>query len=789
MPIDRVTVSLTTSRTHAAYLQQQVSQLMQQLNPQLAALLARYLPADTMLTEPLRVDIGTLPLRQFSWQFVPRLLAALEQALQQQEIDPTERFAVPADQDRGAADRREISNPPEEQESLRDLSGDTPGAIPLADAAPPEWSTLLRYLSNGYWPTFATVPQPVAGWALQTDATASKQQGQSGVIAQAGSRRTAQPLSGQPRTTQPLLRQRVVGQLKSTPVGVNAQAGSHSKPQPLLRQPRTTQPLLRQRVAGQLKSTPVGVNAQARSRRTAQPLLGQLHTPQLLLRQRVAGQLKNTPVGVNAQAGSRRMPQPLLRQPRTPQALLRQRVTGPLKNTPVGVNAQARSRRTAQPLLGQPRTPQPLLRQQVAGQLKSMPVGVNAQARSHSRPQPLLRQRRVGQPRIVPSGVNARARSRRTPQPLSGQPRTPQQLLRQRLAGLPAISPTERAALIGVLQLPGGRQRLLQLMTASDWRQLCALLAPAARLSTASPLALLLLLWQQSELPLLHGFSAAELRPPQPQERRELERLLTAGNPQRLLALQPWLVQQAQQPPAAALTAEVALQPEGSRRPLNEKQGWQQLLSARAQQQLARLTSTTRNAAQRPPKPPPLPEQLELHHAGLVLLWPLLPGWLRSQGLVVQADPQAPLRFSGPEAQQQAIALLDALIWQDDEGGEWRSLCSKLLCGWPLEWPLEQEWPLELAQQQAQQLEPALQALLLQLPGLKNLSLSELRQLFLQRAGTLEQQRYGWQLSVQPHPADILLRHIPWPLEQIHYSWLSEPITLNWPRPDYGAAL
>ena len=633
MPIDRVTVSLATSRKHAASLQQQVSQLMQQLNPQLAALLARYLPADAMLTAPLRLDIGTLPLSQFSSQFAPRLLAALEQVLQQLEIDPTERFAVPADQGRGTADGRVVSHNPDVQDSHRDLSGDAPGASPVVEAASPEWSTLLRYLINGYWPTFATVAQPVASGAVQPDATAFKQQGQPGANAQAGSRRTSQPFSGQRDTSQPLLRQRVVDPRKSVPVAVNAQAGS---------------------------------------RRTPQRLSGQRDRSQPLMRQRVVGQRGSAPVAVNALAGSRR---------------------------------------------------------------------------------------------------------------------TPQQLLRQRLMGQPAISPNERAVLIGALQLPGARQRLLRLMTTSDWRQLCALLAPAARLSTASPLALLLLLWQQPELPVLHGFSAAELRSPQPQEQRELERLLTADNPQPLLALQPWLAQQSQQPPAAALTAERGPQPEESQRPVNQRQGWQQRLSARAQQQLARLKPATSNASPPAPKPQPLPEQLELHHAGLVLLWPLLPGWLRSLGLVIQTEPQAPLRFSGPEAQQQAIALLDALIWQDDAGGEWRSLCSKLLCGWPLEWPLDQAWPQELARQQAQQLEPALQALLLQLPGLKNLSLPELRQLFLQRPGTLEQQRFGWQLSVQPHPADILLRHIPWPLEQIHYSWLSEPVTLNWPRPGDAFAL
>ena len=187
-------------------------------------------------------------------------------------------------------------------------------------------------------------------------------------------------------------------------------------------------------------------------------------------------------------------------------------------------------------------------------------------------------------------------------------------------------------------------------------------------------------------------------------------------------------------------------------------------------------------------------EAIAVHHAGVVLLWPLLPRWLSELGLMTKPNEQAPLMFASPKAQCEAIALLDAVIWQDDEGGEWRSLVSKLLCGWPLATPLE-HWPSaerisELYQPLAQQLQSTLRQLQqLQLmqrqarPRLDKLTVRDMSQLFLQRSGTLQETRSGWQLSVNPHPADLLLWAIPWPLEQIIYPWTAGPIGLNWPLP------
>lgn len=191
-----------------------------------------------------------------------------------------------------------------------------------------------------------------------------------------------------------------------------------------------------------------------------------------------------------------------------------------------------------------------------------------------------------------------------------------------------------------------------------------------------------------------------------------------------------------------------------------------------------------------------LTSELRVHHAGLILLWPLLPRWFSGLGLVAKAEENAPFKFVSITAQAEAIAFLDVLAWHDNEGGEWRSMLSKLLCDWPPEVPL-MDWPdLERMRFLREAAEKYLQDTLMQIqqiqlmqgstrPGLQKLAVQDVRALFLQRDGVLKEKGYGWQLAVTPHPADLLLRAIPWPLEQIIYPWMRVPLTVSWKRPAF----
>lgn len=160
--------------------------------------------------------------------------------------------------------------------------------------------------------------------------------------------------------------------------------------------------------------------------------------------------------------------------------------------------------------------------------------------------------------------------------------------------------------------------------------------------------------------------------------------------------------------------------------------------------------------------------------AGLVLLWPLLPGLFRELALL-SAD-----RFIDADAPLIAAGWLDELAWGDDTVVEWRLPVNKLLCGVPLDAVLPDWLPDPAVRVWLNNWLTALPACL---PGLHRCGVTDVRQLFLQRSGTLiYRPDERWTLRIEPHAADVLLRDIPWPLEQVWLPWLTVPITVEWCR-------
>ncbi|MEG6258814.1 contractile injection system tape measure protein [Enterobacter bugandensis] len=176
-----------------------------------------------------------------------------------------------------------------------------------------------------------------------------------------------------------------------------------------------------------------------------------------------------------------------------------------------------------------------------------------------------------------------------------------------------------------------------------------------------------------------------------------------------------------------------------------------------------------------------LPERLAVSGTGIVLLWPLLPRLFAEWKLVEKDSRNGALRFISQQTQSAACALLDTLVWDEDEPEEWRMMVGKWLCGWPLALPftgLERFTAEERAS-----LREWLAANLMLLPGVQKMAMADIRALFLQREGVLEQSDSGWHLTVTPHPADALLAGIPWPLTSIMLPWLAAPPGVHWALP------
>ncbi|PMY64822.1 MULTISPECIES: contractile injection system tape measure protein [Pseudomonas] len=165
-------------------------------------------------------------------------------------------------------------------------------------------------------------------------------------------------------------------------------------------------------------------------------------------------------------------------------------------------------------------------------------------------------------------------------------------------------------------------------------------------------------------------------------------------------------------------------------------------------------------------------EPLSVANAGLVLLWPLLPGLWRQVGLLEEQQ------FNSPQAQLEAVCWLDGLVWGDEAMAEWRTPLSKLLCGLPLESPLV-PWSTPEPEVR-EQLQDWLAAIPAQLPGLQRCQANDLRSLFLQRPGQLLQTRSGWQLSVETDASDFLLSQLPWALDFIRLPWMEQPLQVKW---------
>ncbi|MEJ2768398.1 hypothetical protein IHE30_07370 [Mycetohabitans sp. B46] len=170
-----------------------------------------------------------------------------------------------------------------------------------------------------------------------------------------------------------------------------------------------------------------------------------------------------------------------------------------------------------------------------------------------------------------------------------------------------------------------------------------------------------------------------------------------------------------------------------------------------------------------------VPAEFAVLSAGLVLLWPMLPGLFRTLALLDDAN-----HFIDVSAPLIAAGWLDELAWGDDTVAEWRIPVNKLLCGVALDAMLPDWQPDPTVRAQ---LNGWLAALPSRLPGLHRCGVADVRQLFLQRPGMLTRQpNKRWTLQVEPHAADVLLHAIPWPLEQVWLPWCNDSFCVEWRR-------
>lgn len=162
-----------------------------------------------------------------------------------------------------------------------------------------------------------------------------------------------------------------------------------------------------------------------------------------------------------------------------------------------------------------------------------------------------------------------------------------------------------------------------------------------------------------------------------------------------------------------------------------------------------------------------------LSNAGLLLLWPLLPQLFSQLGL--WEDEQ----FISDAARWQAVYGLDRLVWGETNSSEERLTLNQVLCGVSCSASVPPPAPLSLLQ--LQQIDDWLTSIGQQLAGWQKLSLTDIRQLFLQRAGEIRTEGAVPQIIVWPQSWDFLLRDWPWPMTLATLPWTEQPLTIVWP--------
>lgn len=163
---------------------------------------------------------------------------------------------------------------------------------------------------------------------------------------------------------------------------------------------------------------------------------------------------------------------------------------------------------------------------------------------------------------------------------------------------------------------------------------------------------------------------------------------------------------------------------------------------------------------------------LMIERAGLVLVAPFLGSFFRKLELV---EGRA---FASEAKARRAVLLSHYLASGQTEVDEFHLPLCKLLCGWPLQQPLDRV--LDLSAREEAEAADLLQAAIDHWGVLGNTSVDNFRQTFLQRIGKLQLQDAQAHLCIERRGVDVLLEKLPWSIHFIKLAWMEHPLTVEW---------
>jgi hypothetical protein len=165
-------------------------------------------------------------------------------------------------------------------------------------------------------------------------------------------------------------------------------------------------------------------------------------------------------------------------------------------------------------------------------------------------------------------------------------------------------------------------------------------------------------------------------------------------------------------------------------------------------------------------------EEIYVGNAGLVLFWPYLSQFFGTLGLV------SANRFIDDLAAERAVLLLHYLVGGTAKVQEYELALNKIICGMAGAAPLNPHF--EITEPEKAECESLLQAVIFNWPAIKNISVSGLRGMFLQREGLIFTRDGQRVLRVAGVAYDILVNQIPWGIGMVKLPWMEQLLLVEW---------
>ncbi|GAB4477528.1 MAG: hypothetical protein OHK0057_27330 [Thermoflexibacter sp.] len=162
-----------------------------------------------------------------------------------------------------------------------------------------------------------------------------------------------------------------------------------------------------------------------------------------------------------------------------------------------------------------------------------------------------------------------------------------------------------------------------------------------------------------------------------------------------------------------------------------------------------------------------------VNNAGLVIVHPFIIRLFRMLKLVKG------IAFVDEISQQRAVHILQYIAYKTQKTPEYELTLNKILCGIPLEVPIEID--VVLTQEEMDTCESMIRGVIQNWSIIKNTSNDNFRVSFIHREGKiLAEKTEGWRMKVERKAIDVLMEKLTWEIKTIRLPWMEKPLYVDW---------